>query len=78
MHNSKIPPVDPAWDYAAIYEYATKSREQLNELINFMGSLDKADEQSNQYLFEELNYVIARLQSVCNNLSFHPSSLTED
>lgn len=78
MDNYEIPSVDPVWDYTTAYEYGTKSKEQLSELISYMSSLEKADEQSDQYLFENLNYVIARLQACCNNLSFHSSNKTEN
>lgn len=63
MTDHNIPPVDPAWPYAGIWQEIWTIRNDIEETIKFLTTKEEASEETDNALTDYLNDIQIKLNS---------------
>ena len=78
MARFNVPPCDPDWDYATQWELLHGMRNKIQEIIKEMALYEKASQELNQLIHEEIQTVISTGTACINLTDFHPSNSIEN
>ena len=77
MDNLNLPQTDRDWDYAAIWERLHQAKFQLEDVTKIMQEKERANEETDQLLYEKFELAINWLQS-CKKLIEYSPKLQRD
>ncbi|MEM9922526.1 MAG: hypothetical protein AAF915_02010 [Cyanobacteria bacterium P01_D01_bin.50] len=69
---SGMPPSDPSWSYATIWEIVHETEKQLKILQTHLASKEESSLETDKKIYDSLNEIVANCVTCCNLVGYVP------